>query len=523
MNSEVLLTGPPGAARNKKEGKMRTKFAILLAIAAVCVTTALASWSPEALITGNSAGRSLYNNNGRKAVFGPDGVGHLIWDGGGVGCNRYDPLTGWASDYQISPTGSYPAIALDADGTTIHLVYGDATLCYRKCVRQGDGSDQWGPVVSLYGDHPTDYRSVASVPGDPGHVVVCWNESGQISRRVGYNAIGFTECVGGVWAAVRRLDSASAQRLSPSIAVAPNGDVFIAYHSGDDASGRKVYVKSRHNGVWGATVDVTPGLGSDQCIYPAIEVNPYTGNPHVVFNWFAVTQISKKVKDTTSAAYHTYRNSQGVWQTPRPISVPRHSGDISVLVHSPTMAFASDGRAYAAWCEYGWATSHGNKYSYYPGEGGAWSAPAWLTSDTTASYKEDWPHVAVDEHAQTVHAFWTRLYPGMGWETEIWWRNSSLGSGGGQAQPTALSQSRVELFPNPARAGRVTVQYSLSRAEPVRLTLLDVSGRAVRTQQVAAAGPNGAFSIDASGFNPGVYILKLQTGSDNLTRKLVIH
>jgi hypothetical protein len=305
--------------------------------------------------------------------------------------------------------------------------------------------------------------------------------------------------------------------------VAPNGDVFTAYFANDhNSSGRHIRVKTRHNGVWGATVDVTSGLGLDQCAFPVVEVNPYTGNPHVVFDWFRVTQISKRVLDTTTAVYHTSRNSQGAWQTPGPISVPRHGGGMSVIMHAPTMAFVSDGTAYAAWCEYAWATSHGNMYSRYSGEVGTWSAPAWLSSDTSASYKAEFPHVAVDEHAQTVHAAWNRLYPGTGWATEIWWRSSSLGSGGGQAQPTALSQSGIELFPNPAKAGRVTVQYSLPRAEPASVTLLDVSGRAVRTQEVAATSRCGSFNVDASGLNAGVYILKLESGTSSQTRKLVI-
>jgi hypothetical protein len=94
---------------------------------------------------------------------------------------------------------------------------------------------------------------------------------------------------------------------------------------------------------------------------------------------------------------------------------------------------------------------------------------------------------------------------------------------GPQAEPTAISQSGIELFPNPAKAGRVTVQYSLPRAEPLRVTLLDVSGRAVRTQEVSTSDRSGSFSIDASGLRAGVYIVKLESGTGSLTRKFVIH
>ena len=507
---------------------MRTKFAVLLAMAAVCVTTALADWTPEVLVTGSSSGRSIYSNNGQKLVFASDGIGHVIWGGGGVGCNRYDPASGWGPDYQVSQSGGEPSIALDADGTTIHVVYGDSTLCYQKCVRKGDGSDEWGTVVRPYREHGPYQPCVASVPGDPNHVVACWKEDIQFNTRGRgryAEVIGFIECISGVWGTPIRLDSAEAMRRCPSIAVAPNGDVFIAYFANDDnSSGRQIYVKTRHNGVWGPTVDATPGLGSDGCGFPAIEVNPHTGNPHVVFNWMRFTQISKKVKDTTSAACHTYRNSQGVWQPLEPISVPKHGGGSGALMHHPTLAFVSDGTACAAWCEYWWSRNHGSMYSHYSGEGGTWSTPAWLTSDPLGNYMDDCPRVAVDEAADAVHALLNRLYPGMGWETEIWWRSSALGTGfgGGMGKPIAMSQSGVELFPNPARAGRVTVQYSLPSAEPLSVTLLDVSGRAVRTQVVPAASSKGSFALEASSLNAGVYILKLESGTSSLTRKLVI-
>ena len=68
----------------------------------------------------------------------------------------------------------------------------------------------------------------------------------------------------------------------------------------------------------------------------------------------------------------------------------------------------------------------------------------------------------------------------------------------------------------------MTVQYSLARAEPVRVTLLDVSGRAVRTREVAATDQGGSFSIDVSGLNAGVYVLKLKSSTSSLTTKMVV-
>jgi hypothetical protein len=90
------------------------------------------------------------------------------------------------------------------------------------------------------------------------------------------------------------------------------------------------------------------------------------------------------------------------------------------------------------------------------------------------------------------------------------------------AAPIAISLPGVELFPNPAKAGRVMVQYTLPLAGPMTVTLLDVSGRAVKTQEIPASDRSGSFSINVSGLRAGVYILRLETGTSNLIRKLVI-
>ncbi len=495
---------------------MRSRFAILLAIAAVCVTTAWAVWTPEALVTSDPGGRNTYANNGHKAVYGAGGVGHLVWAGPGIGSNRYDPSSGWGADYQVSQTGGEPSVALDADGTTIHVIWRDSYLGYRKCTRKADGSDEWGPVTSLYTRQGALTPSVACVPGEPNHVVVCWRERFR-SGGGWIDAVGFIECINGVWSTPIRLDSTTTNfRSWTSIGVAQNGDVFISY-----TTGTQVYVKTRHNGVWGTTVHVTPDLSADRCYQPSIEVNPNTGNPHIVFLRVHVTQVNKKVKDTTSAVYHVYRNSQGAWQSPEEVSVPRHGGGACLAMPMPTMSFASAGQAYATWCEYFLSADHGVLYSYCPSEGGAWGAPVWLTANRSGYYCDDYPHMAVNEAEQTVNAFYSRLYNGASWETEVWWRTSAL-SDGGMGRSVALSQSGIELFPNPAKAGRVTVQYALPHAGPVNVTLLDVSGRVAWTQAVAATGSRGTFVLDARGLRPGVYVVKFDAGATSLTRKVVV-
>src|SRR5512138_3218028 len=98
-SSDVLSAGPPEAAGNRtKEEKMRSRFAMLLAIAVVCVTTAWAGFAPEEQITTSRTGKDLRMNNGRKVVVAANGVRHLVWSGGAVYYNRYYPGSGWTTD-----------------------------------------------------------------------------------------------------------------------------------------------------------------------------------------------------------------------------------------------------------------------------------------------------------------------------------------------------------------------------------------------------------------------------------------
>jgi glucose/arabinose dehydrogenase len=76
--------------------------------------------------------------------------------------------------------------------------------------------------------------------------------------------------------------------------------------------------------------------------------------------------------------------------------------------------------------------------------------------------------------------------------------------------------ARVRAFPNPARlAAGITLEYELSRREPVRVDIFDVAGRAVRSLYPPAAS-TGSLRWDGRAANglpaaPGVYLYRLTT------------
>ena len=486
---------------------MRTKFAILLAIAAVCVTTAWAGWSAEELITSN--GGFLGFPNGHRIVVATNGVRHLVSAGY---YNRYYPGSGWTPDL-ANQVGRRPSIALDANGTTIHVVWLGSVkvpaggkgkkmvstdhVFYQKCVPGSSGNGGWVGTprdITPNGYHPCGTPTVACYRdgNNVDHTAVTWFVWDE-------DTVGFCESVNGTWAAPQYFASgAGGAAFNPSITVDPldrYGDVFISFVVDPNTGGSFVYVIRRHGGVWQAPERVTAGL-EGQLAWPCTEVDPSTGYPHIVGgNYPSISHI-----------YHTYWDPVGGWQPLEMISDP------SAPLSENANMFFSGGSAFVVWAETSSSSGRGVRYSVRDPGTGEWSPPAWVSSGFYDEYA--FPSVTARSNGD-VYVVWR----GIG---GIRGRLYTPGGGGGQAQPVALSQPGVELFPNPAKAGRVTVQYSLPCAEPLTVTLLDVSGRAVRTQEISTTDRSGSFSVDVSGLNAGVYVARLVAGDLSVSKSLVV-
>jgi hypothetical protein len=433
-------------------------------------------------------------------VVATNGVRHLVFQGN---YKRYYPGSGWTPDL-ANKVGIRPSIALDADGTTIHVVWlgsvkvptgrGKKTtstdhVFYQKCVPGSSGNGGWVGT-------PRDITPNGYTPcGTP--TVACYRDGNNVDHiavtwMVWYtDTLGFCESVGGTWGSPLYLVDPSDWPWDPSVTVDPQdryGDVFISYARDPGL----VYVFRRHLGVWQAPECATAGF-SDAAPWPCIEVDPSTGYPHIVSDRTAEDHI-----------YHTYWDPLGGWQPLEMISNPSAPrGRVANMCFSGSSAFV-------VWAESSSASDRGVRYTV--GNYGNWSTPAWVSS----GYSDDYPSVTARSNGD-VYVVWKD-----GRNGQIWGRLYTPGSGGGQAQPTALSQSGIELFPNPAKAGRVTVRYSLPSAEPVRVTLLDVSGRAVRTQEIPATDRSGSFSIDVSGLNAGVYVARLVARDLSVSKSLVV-
>jgi hypothetical protein len=543
LSSEVLLTGSPEAAANKKEEKMRTKFAIALAIVAVCVTAAWAGWNPEFQVTDNEHGNSLGTTSAHKVVIGTvgevDSVVHVVWyDYPDVYYKRYYPGSGWSEELVIGSAARYiplPAIALDANGKDIHVVWmsertsgkgrnkvTDMTIYYRKCVVTGPGNGGWGDTTDLCVTAASCYfrYDPRIACGASGQVVVAWDERHLDGSPLPYS-IRFREYVSGAWQDEEPIAGPSDQHHSrPSIAADGSGDVSVSYNQfpKDEVYGH-IIVTRRTSGDWQDPEDVTPG--DDLFAYSAIEVNP-EGNPHIVC-WSVEIDGARDYN-----VYHTYLNDQGDWEDLEVVSDPAVEH-----VWNPKMFFTVDGVAHVIWALRDTdLVAQAIMYASCPYEGGTWTEPVELVTNDADGV--NYPDITGGTDG-TLFAVWQRTSTrtdtiGKGkkkkivevTEAQIWGMYNTPEGDGGQAEPLASSQLGVELVPNPAKAGRVAVHYSLPRAGRMTVTLVDISGRVVKTQEVAAQGMTGAVSVDVGGLTAGVYVARLVAGDLNVSKSLVV-
>ena len=85
------------------------------------------------------------------------------------------------------------------------------------------------------------------------------------------------------------------------------------------------------------------------------------------------------------------------------------------------------------------------------------------------------------------------------------------------------TKNNVIVYPNPANTF-VNVSYKLtSTAQPVEVSVTDITGKVVYFSKVvnSSVGTN-VFGFDTETFNDGIYVVKVSSNEGNSTRKLSI-
>jgi hypothetical protein len=240
----------------------------------------------ETVATGQSY--DLSYNNAKKVVADSRGWIHVVMAyNGAIYYTRYRPGTGWSGDTCVynSDSSGYPGLALDSNGTRIHLIWqakgeNGRQIYYMKCdpTPTGDGGWDAGPTC-INSDNTSGYNhqwpSIACSPG--GHVHAVWAD--QCSSPT-FQAIGYREYSDGMWQDMLRLDSSSTEGYlahNPAVAAGRDSSLAVVW------CGDHIYCKRLKSGTWRATEQVDPnGLTSDSD-NADVAINPVTGNVHVAW------------------------------------------------------------------------------------------------------------------------------------------------------------------------------------------------------------------------------------------------
>ena len=84
-----------------------------------------------------------------------------------------------------------------------------------------------------------------------------------------------------------------------------------------------------------------------------------------------------------------------------------------------------------------------------------------------------------------------------------------------------LISSSLEVFPNPSK-GKFNLIVSDPNAGIAYLSIFNLNGRKLYSEQFNINVNSNNFNIDLSGFSKGIYLLKIQINGTNLSKKLVV-
>ena len=159
---------------------------------------------------------------------------------------------------------------------------------------------------------------------------------------------------------------------------------------------------------------------------------------------------------------------------------------------------------------------------------GANGRPMWTANGVavcTDSTNQAWPTIVSDGEAGAIITW----EDGRGSAGSIYAQrvlsNGLLGGGAVDVPGDApLAFALEPVWPNPARAGALTVRFSLPSTAAARLELLDVAGRRIAAREVGSLGP-GRHALDlveGRSLAPGLYLVCLRQGPNVRVARTVV-
>jgi hypothetical protein len=386
-----------------------------------------------------------------------------------------------------SVEGEAPALAV-AKGDTLYAVWKqsffDSLGHWGTDVfwSRFDGS-AWTPMANvsrqLFDSNSSDYPALVVDPANHPHVV--WD--------VDYSPyeVFYSRYDSAFWTPPEIVSGGGS--FHPTLGVDSAGDLHLAYYAGN------ISYRKHTGGVWGSPTII--GSGGRPCI--AVD---FLGHLHVV--WYDL--ISGNVE-----VFYSYFNGSS-WSPPLNLS-----NNIGVSMY-PTVSCDARNNLYVAWQDNSMDTTKFERVFYRTFDGTSWSPITVINTDTT--WFSGGPNIGYPVTDSGVDIVWTQWYNN---QLSVMYRRLPLVGTGveGENQKTLKEGSLKLTVQSPARH-ELNVNYSLPFQSKISLILYDLSGRKVMVLDEGEKA-TGRYEVKRSlGLPAGVYFLRLVSGREALTRKVVV-
>ena len=153
-------------------------------------------------------------------------------------------------------------------------------------------------------------------------------------------------------------------------------------------------------------------------------------------------------------------------------------------------------------------------------EGWQWGFPGWSIARGTGgdNYHFRCQHVTVLDNGPPTGCWFTAP------SGDAAFALLSTAVSGVDSPPVLADFALLGPVPNPAQGDRLRMWFSLPEAAPAELTLFDVAGRHVASQEVGVlgAGPHAVDFVEPAPIAPGIYFAQLVQGTRSQRVKVVV-
>jgi Flp pilus assembly pilin Flp len=495
------------------------KFSILTVVLLVVVTTIQAQWTQ---IGADINGEAADDQSGRSVSLSADGsvlaIGAIFNDVNGsnsghvrvyqnlsgtwtqIGANIDGEAAGDQSGYSLSLSADGSVLAIGANGNDGSYSNAGHVRVYQNI------SDTWTQIgADIDGEAADDYSGGSLSLSDDGSVLAI----GATGNDGSYSNSGHVRVYqnnGGTWTKIGDdiNGEAPGDYSGVSVSISADGSVLAIgayYNDGNGSNSGHVRVYQNNGGTWtkiGADID-----GEAANDYSGISVS-LSADGSVL----AIGAYLNDVNGSNSGHVRVYQNISDTWTKIGDDidgeAVNDHSGySVSLSADGSVLAIGAnenDGNG-----------SNAGHVRVYQNQSGTWTKIGANIDGEAAEDQSGWSlSLSADGSVLAIGAFGNDGNGSSAGHVRVYGAGSLLTI----SQPISLNE--ISIYPNPT-SGKLTIDNGQLTIKNIEIT--DITGKTIINYQLSI--DNYQFEIDLSGYESGIYLIKILNDKEVFTTKLI--